>query len=70
MNSLLVLSSARIVVLRFETEDCAMKTNDKKLDMLEELVEAANGKPMLCFYSFRHDLERIKERFPNARKSS
>lgn len=45
-----------------------VKTSDKKLDMLEELVEAASGKPVLCFYSFRHDLERIKERFPNARK--
>ena len=45
-----------------------VKTSDKKLDMLEELVEAANGKPVLCFYSFRHDLERITERFPKARK--
>lgn len=45
-----------------------VKTSDKKLDMLEELAEAANGKPVLCFYSFRHDLERIQERFPKARK--
>ena len=44
------------------------KTSEKKLDMLEELVEAANGKPVLCFYSFRHDLERIREKFPKARK--
>lgn len=45
-----------------------VKTSEKKLDMLEELVEAANGKPVLCFYSFRHDLERIREKFPKARK--
>lgn len=45
-----------------------VKTSEKKLDMLEELVEAANGKPVLCFYSFRHDLERIQEKFPKARK--
>ena len=45
-----------------------VKTSDKKLDMLEELVEAASGKPVLCFYSFRHDLERIQEKFPKARK--
>ncbi len=45
-----------------------VKTSDKKLDMLEELAEAANGKPILCFYSFRHDLERIQKKFPRARK--
>lgn len=45
-----------------------VKTSDKKLDMLEEVAEAAGGKPILCFYSFRHDLERIQERFPKAKK--
>ena len=45
-----------------------VKTSDKKLDALEELIEAANGKPVLCFYSFQHDLERILKRFPQARK--
>ena len=45
-----------------------VETSGKKLDMLEELAEAANGKPILCFYSFRHDLERIQKRFPRARK--
>lgn len=34
----------------------------RKLDALEDLVEAANGKPVLVAYWFRHDLERIKER--------
>lgn len=45
-----------------------VNTSDKKLDVLEELVEAANGKPVLVFYSFRHDLERIRKRFPKAVK--
>ena len=31
-------------------------------------MEAANGKPVLCFYSYKHDLERIQKRFPNAVK--
>ncbi len=43
-------------------------TNDKKLDALEEIVDTANGKPILCFYSYRHDLERIKKKFKFARK--
>lgn len=38
-----------------------------KLDTLEELVEAANGRPVLVFYNFRHDITRIQERIPGAR---
>jgi len=33
--------------------------HDRKLDALEDLIEAANGKPVLVAYWFRHDLERI-----------
>jgi SNF2 family DNA or RNA helicase len=36
--------------------------HDRKLDALEELVEAANGKPVLVFYSYLHDLDRITQR--------
>ena len=36
--------------------------HDCKLDALEDLIEAANGKPVLVAYWFKHDLERIKER--------
>jgi SNF2 family DNA or RNA helicase len=38
--------------------------HDRKLDALEDLIEAANGKPVLIAYWFKHDLERILERFP------
>ncbi|WP_373181229.1 SNF2-related protein [Clostridium butyricum] len=37
--------------------------HDKKLDALEDLIEAANGKPILVYYGFKHDKDRIKERF-------
>jgi SNF2 family DNA or RNA helicase len=37
--------------------------HDRKLDALEDLLEAANGKPVLVAYWFRHDLERIRQRF-------
>lgn len=43
-------------------------TSEKKLDALGELLDTSAGKPVLCFYSYRHDLERIQKRFPNARK--
>ena len=39
-----------------------MAIHDRKLDALEDLIEAANGKPLLVAYWFRHDLERIMER--------
>jgi SNF2 family DNA or RNA helicase len=40
------------------------RIHDRKLDALEDLIEAANGKPVLIAYWFKHDLERILERFP------
>ena len=36
---------------------------ERKLDALEDLIEAANGKPVLVAYWFKHDLERIQKRF-------
>ncbi|MNP36595.1 hypothetical protein D3C76_1299970 [compost metagenome] len=37
--------------------------HDRKLDALEDLIEGANGKPVLIAYWYNHDLERIKTRF-------
>ncbi|MEG0944628.1 MAG: DEAD/DEAH box helicase [Angelakisella sp.] len=37
--------------------------HDRKLDALEDILEAANGKPVLVAYWFKHDLQRIKRRF-------
>ena len=36
--------------------------HDRKLDALEDLIEAANGKPLLVAYWFKHDYERIASR--------
>ena len=36
--------------------------HDRKLDALEDLIEGANGKPVLVAYWFKHDLERIEAR--------
>ena len=36
--------------------------HDRKLDALEDIIEAANGKPVLVAYWFKHDLARIQER--------
>lgn len=36
--------------------------HDQKLDTLEDIIEAANGEPVLVAYWFKHDLQRIEER--------
>lgn len=48
----------------------AHAVHEAKLDALEDLVEAANGQPVLVYYSFQHDLQRILEKFPKARQLS
>lgn len=39
-----------------------VRIHDRKLDALEDILEAADGKPVLVAYWFKHDLERIQER--------
>lgn len=45
------------------TDDRSVKIfHDRKLDAMEDMIEAANGKPVMIAYWFQHDLDRIKER--------
>lgn len=41
--------------------------HDRKLDALEDLIEAANGHPVLIAYWYQHDLQRIRARFPETK---
>ena len=51
------------------TEDhSVVQIHERKLDALEDLIEGANGKPLLVAYWFKHDLARIQKRFPLARE--
>ena len=52
----------------YDNDGGVVKIHDRKLDALEDLIEGANGKPVLVSYWYRHDLDRIKERFPSARE--
>ena len=47
----------------YNEEKEVLHIHDRKLDALEDLIEGANGKPVLIAYWFNHDLERIKNRF-------
>ncbi len=43
------------------------EVHNAKLDALDSIIEEANGAPVLVAYHFKHDLERIRRKFPYAR---
>lgn len=45
----------------YDADKKVLQLHDEKVEKLKELVEAANGQPVLVAYSFRHDLDRIME---------
>lgn len=47
----------------YDEEKNSLAIHDRKLDALEDLIEGANGKPVLIAYWYRHDAERIRKRF-------
>lgn len=51
----------------YDSQGRTVAIHDRKLDALEDLAEAANGKPVLVAYWFKHDLARIQKRFPESR---
>ncbi len=63
-NKLLQMANGAI----YAEDGKVIRIHDKKLDALEDMLESANGKPVLVAYWFKHDLQRIKERFPFARE--
>lgn len=44
----------------------AVYLHDEKLEALDQLFEEAEGENVLIFYQFRHELERLKARYPEA----
>lgn len=58
-NKLLQMASGAV----YDDEGQFVAIHDRKLDALEDLIESANGKPLLIAYWFKHDLKRIKRRF-------
>ncbi|MDK2843719.1 MAG: hypothetical protein PWP69_511 [Enterococcus sp.] len=59
-NKLLQMANGAV----YDGNGGVVRIHDRKLDALEDIIEAANGKPVLIAYWFKHDLERIMERFP------
>lgn len=47
----------------YDENKAYIEIHNRKLDALEDLIEQANGKPVLVAYWFKHDFERIQKRF-------
>ena len=47
----------------YDSEGHTLRVHDRKLDVLEDLIEAANGNPLLVAYWYKHERDRIRERF-------
>lgn len=58
-NKLIQLANGSI----YDEEKKFYEVHNKKLDKLEEIIESANGKPVLVAYWFKADKERIEKRF-------
>lgn len=47
----------------YDEEKRSHHTHDEKLEALDEIIEAAGGRPVLVFYWYKSDLERLQARF-------
>lgn len=46
----------------YSDDESVYSIHDRKLDALEDIIEAANGRSVLIAYWFQHDLDRIEKR--------
>jgi len=61
-TKLLQISSGAV----YDEDGRVVPLHDEKLEALDELVEAAGGENLLVFYAYRHELDRLKARYPQA----
>lgn len=47
----------------YDTEHGWHQVSDAKLRALDDILEAANGEPVLVFYQYKHELERLLDRY-------
>jgi hypothetical protein len=61
-NKLLQMASGDV----YDDAGGVFHIHDRKVDALEDIVEAANGEPVLVFYSYKPGAAAIRARFPDA----
>lgn len=62
-NKLLQIANGAI----YDEDGGVHAIHSKKLEALGQVIEEAQGQSVLVFYNYKHDLERIKKQFPEAR---
>lgn len=62
-NKLLQMASGAV----YDEEKGIKHIHDAKLGGLEDIIESANGKPVIVMYYYKHSLERLQQRFKHAR---
>jgi SNF2 family DNA or RNA helicase len=63
-NKLLQMANGAV----YDENGSVRQIHRRKLDAMEDLYEGANGKPILVFYAYKHDKERLKGMFKNAKE--
>jgi len=48
----------------YDLDKTAHVVHNEKIEALREILDTANGAPVLLFYAFKHDVTRIKAAFP------
>jgi SNF2 family DNA or RNA helicase len=61
-NKLLQMASGDV----YDDAGGVFHIHDRKLDALADIIEAANGEPVLVFYAYRPGAAAIRKRFPDA----
>lgn len=58
-NKLLQMANGSV----YDDDGEPMEIHSRKLEALEEILDTANGQPVLVFYNYRHDFDRLSEVF-------
>lgn len=58
-NKLLQMSNGAV----YADDGSVTHIHDKKLELLDEIVEESQGQPILVMYNYKHDKERLLERY-------
>lgn len=63
INKLLQFASGAI----YDEKQNVTHVHDLKMEALQGIVEDAQGDPILVYYNYKHEFERIKKAFPNVK---
>lgn len=63
-NKLLQMANGAV----YDTEGKVVKLHDAKAEALDEIISCNEGKSVMVIYSYRHDLDALRRRYPKAQE--